>query len=117
MSNTNQSNGARFGSSSAQHQRLPSWQRYAVAGVSFATSLALTLLIRAWIDGNEPFYPLFMAGVIAAAWYGGLGPGLLAAALSAVTNAAVAAGGGSHLALPPPAELVRLSVFSVAAVF
>lgn len=117
MSNSIQSNGKPFASSSAPHQLLPSWRRYAVAGLSFAASLAVTLLIRAWIGGTEPFYPLFMAGVIAAAWYGGLGPGLLAAALSVVTNAAIAAGGGSHLALPPAAELVRLSAFSLAAVF
>ena len=117
MSNADQSNGKPFASSSAPHQRLPSWQRYGVAGLGFATSLAITLLIRAWIGGTEPFYPLFMAGVIAAAWYGGMGPGLLVAALSVVTNAAIAAGGGSQLTLPPAAELVRLSVFSLAAVF
>lgn len=117
MRNTHQPSGAPFASSSVPHERPPSWQRYSVASLSFATSLVITLVIRAWIGDTDPFYPLFMAGVIAAAWYGGLGPGLLAAALSVVTNAAIAAGAGSHLMLPPPAELVRLTAFSLAAVF
>ncbi len=97
--------------------RVPSWCRYAVAGFSFAMSLAITLLIRRWSGGNEPFYPLFTAGVIVAAWYGGLGPGLVAGALSVVTNADMVAAGGSHLMLPHTAELVRLAAFSLVVVF
>jgi len=61
-------------------QRIPSaiWQ-YALAMVSVAVALAIT-------DWLEPYTtlrtPLFYIAIISSAWFGGMGPGLLALALS-----------------------------------
>jgi PAS domain S-box-containing protein len=51
---------------------------------------AVVLLLRRWALGDlfgadEPLY-LFLFAVLAAAWYGGLGPGLLATALGGLTG-------------------------------
>jgi two-component system sensor kinase FixL len=57
----------------------PSVWQYALAVVSVAVALAIT-------DALEPYTtlrtPLFYIAIIASAWFGGMGPGLLALALS-----------------------------------
>jgi two-component system, sporulation sensor kinase E len=56
--------------------------RYGVAIFSALLALLLTELIESLRD-RTPF-PLFFAAVAVSAWYGGIGPGLLATALSAL---------------------------------
>lgn len=55
--------------------------RFGGAGLAVAVALPLTLLLS---PVGQVSTPLFMAAVMMAAWYGGLGPGLLATALSAL---------------------------------
>jgi signal transduction histidine kinase len=58
--------------------------RYGVAGASVALALGLKLLLDPLMTQHSPF--LLLAGaVMIAAWFGGLGPGLLATALGAMT--------------------------------
>lgn len=78
-------------------------------GVAFAASLLLSPVIAPRVS------PLFLLAVMVSAWRGGLGPGLLATALSALVNIYV---------LLPPAfsfhaereDLLQLAVFICAAV-
>ena len=55
--------------------------RYAAAAAAVAAAVGLTMLAPSM---ERCPTPLFFAAVMAAAWYGGLGPGLLATALSVV---------------------------------
>src|SRR3712207_2397600 len=54
--------------------------RYGVAVIAIALVLGLKLLLDPLITEQSPFL-LFAAAVMVAAWFGGLGPGLLATAL------------------------------------
>jgi PAS domain S-box-containing protein len=56
---------------------------YGVAVLLVAVSLAFRWLFRSWFGGNVPYMQFFPA-ILVAAWYGGLGPGLTATALSAL---------------------------------
>ncbi len=66
---------------------FPSWPAGYGAAVVF---VAVGLLLRLFLDavlGKEAPYLTFFPAIIAAAWYGGLGPGLVATILSAlITN-------------------------------
>jgi len=53
---------------------------YGVASAAVALALVLTLLLRPLLDPDV--FSLFFAAVMVSAWYGGLGPGLLATALA-----------------------------------
>jgi K+-sensing histidine kinase KdpD len=65
---------------SASH---PSWLRYAVAVLAVVVVLLLKLLLDPLIVEQSPF--LLLAGaVMVGAWFGGLGPGLLATVLGAL---------------------------------
>src|SRR5918994_3173605 len=66
----------------ANSKRLPLWLRYGVAALAVGVTLGLKLLLDPWITDQSPF--LLLAGaVVVGAWFGGLGPGLLATALGA----------------------------------
>jgi PAS domain S-box-containing protein len=68
------------------------WLRYGVAALAVGVTLGLKLLLDPWITGQSPF--LLLAGaVVVGAWFGGLGPGLLATALGAF--------GANYFFLPP----------------
>src|SRR5215204_3230755 len=57
--------------------------RYGVAALAVGVVLALKLLLDPWITAESPF--LLLAGaVVVSAWFGGLGPGLLATFLGAL---------------------------------
>ena len=55
--------------------------RYGLALVLVALALALTLVLQHF-ESTRPTLFLFFAAIVAAAWFGGVGPGCLAAALS-----------------------------------
>src|SRR4051812_28411913 len=48
--------------------------------------LALLLDLLLWPWAKPTAFPLFSVAVLASAWYGGLGPGLLAAILSVIAG-------------------------------
>jgi PAS domain S-box-containing protein len=84
---------------------------YGLALVSVAVALAATLLLQP----NGLVAPLFFLTILISAWFGGVGPGLLAALLSTVCIA--------YFFLPPvynlkfePAHLPQLLVFFISAV-
>jgi PAS domain S-box-containing protein len=58
--------------------------RFGVAALAVLTALLLDLL--AWPWSRPTAVPLFTVAVLLSSWYGGLGPGLLAAVLSAVAG-------------------------------
>ena len=58
--------------------------RYGLSVVAVALASAFTWLIWGWIKPQVS--PLFFVALLVAAWYGGLGPGLLATALSAFVS-------------------------------
>ncbi len=58
--------------------------RYAVAVAAFAASILLRYGLRDWLGSNVPYLQFYPA-IIVAAWYGGLGPGLLVTGISVLT--------------------------------
>src|ERR1700733_6604362 len=85
---------------------------YGVAVLSVAAALSLARLPA--IHLQDAPVSLFLCAVILSAWFGGVGPGLVATALSAVAF--------DYYFLPPvhslapkPDELLRLVVFVVSA--
>jgi K+-sensing histidine kinase KdpD len=58
-------------------------RRYGLALLFVAAALALTLLLQRFFP--YPFLFLFFAAVMAGAWFGGIGPGLLAVLASTLT--------------------------------
>src|SRR5438067_8618085 len=82
--------------------------RYGGAVATVALALVLTLLL--WPMIQPRLFPLFVAAVMVSAWYGGLGPGLLATALTVVVI--------DHFFLPPPStRIIALDTFLRLAVF
>jgi PAS domain S-box-containing protein len=59
------------------------WVRYGTAIVSSVAFLFLKLALRRYLGDTVPFV-LFFSVVMANAWFGGMGPGLLATALSTI---------------------------------
>ena len=66
---------------------------YAAAGVFVAAALSFRWIFRGWFGGNVPYLQFFPA-ILIAAWYGGLGPGILATTLSGLA--------AMYFYLPPP---------------
>lgn len=54
--------------------------RYGVAVLTVALALLLTLPLKPWLEHND--FLLFFPALMLSAWYGGIGPGLLATFLS-----------------------------------
>ncbi|HJZ80688.1 MAG TPA: DUF4118 domain-containing protein, partial [Pyrinomonadaceae bacterium] len=54
--------------------------RYGVAVLTVALALLLTLLVRPWLEQSD--FLFFFPALMLSAWYGGIGPGLLATFLS-----------------------------------
>ncbi|MBW4493448.1 MAG: PAS domain S-box protein [Oscillatoria princeps RMCB-10] len=76
-------------------------QRYGLAAVAVALALLLTLALNPAMQRSPA--PLFFAAVIFSSWYGGVGPGLLASVLSALS---------AHYFLPVPASPPHLTAFN-----
>ncbi|WP_421654814.1 PAS domain S-box protein [Leptothermofonsia sp. ETS-13] len=62
-----------------EHSRLV---RYGVAVLAVLLGLGLMLLLDPWISMKGSPFVVFFAAVMISAWYGGLGPGILATLLS-----------------------------------
>jgi PAS domain S-box-containing protein len=57
----------------------PHWRRYLVALLVMGIALSLRAVLDPWLGERVPYITLF-GGIIVAAWYGGAGPALAAAA-------------------------------------
>jgi PAS domain S-box-containing protein len=100
----------------------PSWWsspsaslRYAMAGLSVVAAVVGGLLLDRFLD-TAPFVSLFLCAIMFASWFGGIGPGLLATALSILAF--------NYYFLPPMysvavvfKDLPRLLLFAITALF
>ncbi|MCU0492095.1 MAG: ATP-binding protein [Chloroflexaceae bacterium] len=87
------------------------WRAYALAVLTVALALGLTLVLQPLVAA--PFASLFLAAVAVSAWYGGLGPGLLAASLGLLASATLVSAFNLQQGL---SELLRFVVFGLVAV-
>jgi PAS domain-containing protein len=85
----------------AQQIRPSTFLRYGVATLAIALVVLLKQLLDPLIAQQSPFL-LLSAAVLVGAWFGGLGPGLLATALGAVA--------ADYLFLPPVGSFTPLNV-------
>ncbi|MBD0262197.1 MAG: PAS domain S-box protein, partial [Tolypothrix sp. Co-bin9] len=67
--------------------------RYGIAGLSIVLATVLMLLLDPLLAMTQSPFLLFFGAVMVSAWYGGLGPGLLATALSGLIS--------TYLFVPP----------------
>jgi len=70
---------------SQARRRGPPWRAYGLAVVATAVTLLVRLALTSWI-GERPVLILFVIPIILSAYAGGLGPGLLSTALSALAT-------------------------------
>jgi PAS domain S-box-containing protein len=87
---------------------------YAVALLSVVSAIGTNLLLSPYLDPTPT--PPFFAAVMLSAWYGGLGPGLLATALSTLAINYFFVEPIYSLNIPNLGTLVRVSVFVMAAI-
>ncbi|HEY7462494.1 MAG TPA: ATP-binding protein [Gemmatimonadota bacterium] len=90
----------------------PPWRRYAVAALSVAAALAVNLALREYLTLSVLVLPL--AAVAVSAWYGGLGPALVATVLGLACAVAILLPGYSLAA--GVEGVVSLAVFLLVAV-
>jgi K+-sensing histidine kinase KdpD len=91
-----------------------SLQRYAFGAAVTACGFALTLIIARAI--HHPIFQLAVLAVVFSAWYGGLGPGLVSAALSAALIAVCLLEPIGSLQVDRWEEVLQIGVFLVVAV-
>ncbi|PSR13981.1 histidine kinase [filamentous cyanobacterium CCP3] len=87
--------------------------RYGVAVLSVGLALGINLLFRPYLEPTPT--PLFFAAVMVSAWYGGLGPGLMATVLSTIAINYFYVAPLYTLHINNVGYLTRLSVFVMAA--
>jgi len=86
---------------------------YLVAGAAVALALLIALLLP--VTGSIPFV-IFVAAVMVSAWYGGLGPGLLATALAVIASGYFLVPPFYALDVADPGDLLHLILFILVAV-
>jgi PAS domain S-box-containing protein len=99
-----------MGSRVEERAGRPDWRRYGAAVALVAVATALAIVLRPWLAAtpHAPFY----AAIALAAWYGGLGPSLLAIALSLIAISIWVSPPIGMLSLDPE-SLSRLGAFLV----
>src|SRR4051794_7524393 len=90
--------------------RPPPLLRYGVSLLAVALGMLLRWPLWSVLEGELAFLFLWPV-VIFCAWWGGMGPGLLAPALSALSAALSLLGPPPSLAITRPADLVGVAVF------
>ena len=93
----------------------PAVRRYGVALLATLVALGASLLLEPLTAGRIPFL-LFVVAVVAAAWYGGLGPSLLATVLSVAAVEVLLLAPKGDLRIHEATDLVALAVFVAVAV-
>ena len=94
-----------------KHSKLAN---YALASSAATLALLIALLLRPF-TGNTPFV-LFVAAVIVSAWYGGLGPGLLATVIAVLTSSYFLISPLYTLNMTDPNDILHLGLFILVAV-
>ncbi|HXG20859.1 MAG TPA: ATP-binding protein [Methylomirabilota bacterium] len=94
------------------HERRSPVLRYGVASALVAAALFLTFLLHSLLD--PPVFSVFFAAVMISAWYGGLGPGLLATLL-AVLAIDIAFLSSPETPALNPQSFLRLTLFALVA--
>ncbi|WP_199305755.1 PAS domain S-box protein [Pseudanabaena sp. FACHB-2040] len=88
--------------------------RYIVAALSVALALGTNLLLSPYLEPAPS--PPFFAAIMVSAWYGGLGPGLAAIALSTLTINFFLIEPAYSLSIPDLGTLIQLGIFVMAAI-
>jgi PAS domain S-box-containing protein len=107
------------GSSSFRVPARPWPTRYGVAALATGSALAVqTILVPYFGAGpNSTPFIVFFAAVMASAWFGGLGPGLLATALSALLSWYFFLSQQFSFVVDEPGQFLRLFVFAAEGAF
>ena len=97
----------------------PGLLRYGIAGLAVGLALVVQLLLVPWFGGDPDANPFitFFAAVIIAAWFGGLGPGLVATTLSALASSYFFLSPQHSLEINSFGQGLRLTVFSIEGAF
>src|SRR5712692_5130161 len=88
---------------------------YSVAVLSVAAALVAGVLFNAFMQ-TDPFVTLFLCAIMFAAWFGGVGPGLLATALSILAFAYYFAPPINSVGVEFK-DIPRIVLFAIAALF
>ncbi len=102
--------GCRIRDASSDDARLPGLKRYAAAVLFVFVATGLKLLVWHDVENDMPF-ALYYAATAAAAWTGGLGPGLLATLLASVCARYFFIAPLGSLSVASPALAARTLVF------
>ena len=89
-------------------------KRYVIALLAIASTLLLRLSVEPLVHGH-PTLVLPFSGVLVAAWYGGLNPGLLAVVVSTASVIVVMPEGSSRLHASEPQTAVFIAVYTLVA--
>jgi len=93
--------------------RRPTIASYSMAVVSVMVMAMLRLLLGRWLEDQSRFI-LFLPAVMLTAWYGGLGPALVALGLGAGAGAFFLLPSQFGLRLPMVTDLLELSLYLMA---
>src|SRR5260221_1696383 len=96
-----------------QRERATSWTGYPAA-VGFVALAALALWLSQPILGNSVPLTVFLVAVMASAWIGGAGPGLLATLVSLIVAHALFLAPRGPLPVTPVGQAVRIALFAPA---
>ena len=88
------------------------WRRYAIALIAVAATAGLRFTLSPWIGERLPFVTLFF-GVFVAAWYGGLGPALMATGLGVIISSFIVMGALDRVPGMDRIALVGLTLFAL----
>jgi PAS domain S-box-containing protein len=81
---------------------------YLIAILGVIAAVVANLLLGSYLQSSPTLF-LFFCAIIFAAWFGGVGPGLAATALSVLVF--------DYFFLPPLGDLPRIALFAMAAIF
>ena len=84
------------------------WIPYLVALMTVGAALGLRVALDPWLGARTPYITVFGA-VIVAAWYGGFGPGLVAAAVGWIGSDLLFVEPRGRLAFRGAAQLIALT--------
>src|SRR5882762_7284868 len=103
---------ARCAGKNMRNLTRPSWFKrspglgYAVVALGVAAAVIANLLLETSLQTSPTLF-LFLCAIIFAAWFGGVGPGLAATALSVLAF--------DYFFLPPLKDIPRIALFAMAA--
>jgi len=92
-----------------QRRILPTWQRYALALLATGLAALISLAVRPAIQATTEI--LLWPAILLSAWFGGLGPGLLASVLSALLLDWLFIGPGASVLAGTLSEGLNLVIF------